>query len=111
MTNLDPRCAAVHMAALNDDLAGVDWASRWSIAHGLRYALAMIADDQDAVAAIEAELGDCPDCLRGLASHLVGVLSGVLILWYGREGAAKITQGQLDELVNAPWLFGSGAGP
>jgi hypothetical protein len=99
------------MAAMNDDLAGVDFASRWSIAHGLRFTLAMIADDQDAVDAIEAELGDCPDCLRGLGRHLAGVLSGVMILRFGREGAAKVAQGQLDELVNAPWLFGSGSAP
>lgn len=68
----DNRCA--------DVLAGKPrTAERYDTPRALRLVLADVRDDDDATAQIKAEIGNCPECWRGIASVLAGMVSGIAL--------------------------------
>ena len=101
-TGGDVRCAA----ALRDDF---DRATRYDAERAWRFVIDLIDFDDQATEQIEAELGDCPHCLRGFAFNLGGLLSGVLVKRHGRDKARTAAQMMLDEVLNCPDLLDPGA--
>ncbi len=79
-------------------------ATRYDAERAWRFVIALINFDDQATERIEAELGDCPQCLKGFAFTLGGLLSGVLIERHGRGNADVAAQMTLNQVLNSPGL-------
>ncbi|WP_373121116.1 hypothetical protein [Mycobacterium marinum] len=105
------RCLAAANSMGNGDIAEADRLTRCDVERGWRYVIALIEEDDPAAKKIEQEIGDCPVCSVWLARCVGGFASGLMIGRFGRENAVKLVQAQLDQVLNAPDVFDSGAEP
>jgi hypothetical protein len=71
------------------------WPRAW------RLILARLHHDNDAAQIISDEVGECPNCWRGIADELAGVMATEMVSAYGWDKAVAYTEGVIEISLDA----------